>query len=69
MFRASIAHAQQECDIVELKQARYNPETSTKLRLLLEKTLTVAAPDSFRPNLAELDAVVQSLEFRQCLAE
>ncbi|HLY99159.1 MAG TPA: hypothetical protein VKT33_08865 [Candidatus Angelobacter sp.] len=65
MIRASIAHPQQEHDLVELKQASNNPEKETQLRLLLEKTLTAAAPDSFRPNLAELDAVVQSLEFRQ----
>jgi hypothetical protein len=65
MVQASLAHEQQKRDLVELEQSGNNPETETKLRLLLEKTLTAASTDAFRPNLAELDAVVQSLEFLQ----
>ena len=66
LVRASISHAQQQRDVAELEKANSNnAATETRMRLLLEKTLTVAAPDSFRPNLGELDAVVRSLEFRQ----
>jgi hypothetical protein len=40
-------------------------DNDTELRLLLEKSLAVAAPSSFKPNLDQLDAVIRSLKIRR----
>jgi len=41
-----------------------DPEAETKGRALLEKSLVSAAPSSFAPDLAKLDAVLHSLKIR-----
>lgn len=57
-----------QADIAHPETKRLNPTNSvptndTELRLQLEKALAVAKPDSFSPNLDQLDAVIRSLKF------
>ncbi len=58
-----------QADISHPETKRLNPTTSaptndTELRLQLEKALAVAKPDTFTPNLNQLDAVLRSLKLR-----
>jgi hypothetical protein len=50
-------------DVRRLNPSDSVPENDTQLRLQLEKALAVAKPDSFTPNLDQLDAVIRSLKF------
>jgi hypothetical protein len=58
-MRAGIAHP----EVKRLNPSDSVPENDTELRLQLEKALAIAKPDSFTPNLNQLDAVISSLKF------
>jgi hypothetical protein len=58
-MRADIEHP----ELKRLNPSDSVPENDTQLRLQLEKALAVAKPDSFTPNLNQLDAIIRSLKF------
>jgi hypothetical protein len=58
-MRAEVAHP----ELKRLNPSDSVPENDTQLRLQLEKALAIAAPDSFTPNLNQLDTVTRSLKF------
>lgn len=66
LVRADLDHPEHQNELPKVEKANAaGAPIDTEMRLGLEKLLAAAPPDSFQPNLSELDAVILSLKLRK----